>query len=271
MRRLFVLFAALALTVPAAAESPRTRANYADMMVTVDDIKAEIEFGRDVAARIIGRYSLYDNDRLTRYVNLMGKSLAQYANRPELDFTVGILDTDVINAYAAPGGFIFITRGAISAMKDESELAGVIAHEIIHISQKHIVKEMDIKGSDTSAVAGFSRVVGGSTDAYKMAFTQAVDSAVDILFEKGYGKNDEVEADTLATVLIAQFNYDPKALVRYFKKIGEIRGNEIKSLKKLHPPFNERIRWINEIIEDGGLSGEDFNHGEARFRRYTSS
>lgn len=269
MKRFFLIVAILTLGIRAVyAESPRLRSNHADKWLTVEDVRAEIDFGREVAARIIGKYSLYDNDALTRYVNLVGKSLAQYANRPELDFTVGILDSNIINAYAAPGGFIFITRGAIDAMENESELAGVLAHEIIHVSQKHIVRELEIRGSDNSSISGVSRLVGGATDAIKMAFVQAIDKAMNILLERGHKKDDELEADAMAVVLTAQANYDPRALLIYFEKIKKNRGEEMASIKKLHPPFEERIKLIKKAIEKGGLSGD--GKGEARFKKNRS-
>ncbi len=76
-----------------------------------DDIAAEIKFGREIAARMIGRFTLYDNPRLMKYVNLVGHALAQNTNRPELEFHFAVLNTNEINAYAAPGGYVFVTRG----------------------------------------------------------------------------------------------------------------------------------------------------------------
>jgi len=231
----------------------------------VDDVKSEIAFGREVAAAILGKYPLYKDEKLARYVNLVAKSLAQYANRPELNFTVGILDTDMINGFSAPGGYVFITKGAIDAMDDEAELAGVIAHEMMHVTQRHIVKELNIHGSETSPAAGFSRMIGGATDVVKVAFVKAMDEAVKILFERGYKKQDEVEADTLATMLIASADYDPSALARYFGKIKKTEGQETQSLKKLHPSFDERIGWISQTLEKNGLAEAANKTGKGRF------
>ena len=125
--RTLTLVAALLLAVPGLApaveENFRQRTSMGDV-VTTTDIAAEIEFGREVAARILGRYSVYDKPALIKYVNLVGLSLAQNTNRPELEFHFSILNSSDINAYAAPGGYVFITKGALELMKDESELAG---------------------------------------------------------------------------------------------------------------------------------------------------
>ncbi len=268
--KLFIALLAILLSVNTVyAQGNRTRSHQFKQWVTEGDIQAEIEFGREVSAKILGVYTLYKNDALTRYLNLLSRQMSQYANRPEISYTVGILDTASVNAFAAPGGYIFITKGAIDAMENESELAGVIAHEMMHINHRHIVKELDIKGSEKSAVAGLGRIVGGATDALKMAFFQAVDRAVKILLERGYQKKDEIEADTSATMLIASMNYDPKALIKYFNRIKGSGGNELDSIKKLHPPFDERIRWIEDAIRQNGITEVNFIDGRARFDEYT--
>lgn len=263
---LFTAAVTLLLTVPAGAENAtRTRVHHLQQTIGAEDIVAEIKFGKEVGARILGKYSLYKNDALTRYANLVAKTLSQYSNRPELAFTVGILDTDMINGFSAPGGYIFITRGAVDAMDDESELAAVIGHEMMHVCQRHIVKELNIHGTSDSPVAGFSHMIGGAGEAVNLTFVRAVDEATNILFERGYKKQDEIEADTMGTMLAANAGYDPAALVRYFNKIKTGQEKEIASIRKLHPSFNERIEWINQSIEKDGLGGSGYKIGKERF------
>ena len=266
MRRLPLLLALLVTaSVTVYAGNSRLRSHQLKQWASVEDVQAEIEFGREVAARIIGKYSLYKDEILTRYLNLVGKSLAQYSSRPELEFVVGLLDTEVINAYAAPGGYIFVTKGALDAMEDESELASVIAHEIIHISNKHIVKELNIKGSDTSAVSGLGRLVGGASDAVKVAFSQTVDRAVKILFEDGYKKSAELEADSQGVILASMLSYDTTALMRYFRKVEKIKGEQVSQFNKLYPPFDERISFIKSSLTEAGIDNSDLKKGKERF------
>ena len=264
---LFTAVAAALLSLPVAAQdiTPHTRVHHLAQAIGAEDIVAEIKFGQEVGARILGKYPLYKNDALTRYANLVAKTLAQYSNRPELTFTVGVLDTDMINGFSAPGGYIFITRGAIEAMDDESELAAVIGHEMMHVCQRHIVKELNIHGTSDSPVAGFSHMIGGAGEAVNLTFIRALDEATKILFERGYKKQDEVEADTMGTILAANAGYDPTALIRYFQKIKTGQEKETASIQKLHPSFDERIQWISQSIEKNGLGETGYKIAKERF------
>lgn len=219
----------------------------------VDDIKAEIIFGRELAARILGRYQRYDDDTLTKYINLVGRGVASYASRPEIEFRFAVLDTDTVNAFAAPGGYIFITKGALKMMDDEAELAGVLAHEVSHVTERHIVKELNIKGTESAPAAGLARVVGGATDTMRIAFTQMVDKAVELLFEKGLKKQDEMDADRIATMIAANAGYDPTALKRYLSKISAAEA-DTKVLSGTHPSFNDRIKNLDAILKENLLA-----------------
>src|SRR5574337_110854 len=159
----------LLLSVAAdAGENWRERVSAESAATVREDVAEEVRFGREIAARMIGRFSLYDNSRLTKYVNLVGQALVQNTSRPELQFHFAVLNTTEINAYAAPGGYVFVTRGAIEKMQDESELAAVLAHEITHINEKHVVRELNIRGSEGSAASGLARLIGGGTESARI-------------------------------------------------------------------------------------------------------
>ncbi len=229
------------------------------------DINEEVRFGREVAARIIGRYELYDNPALTRYINLVGTVLAMSSNRPELEFHFAVLNTNEINAYAAPGGYIFVTLGGLLKMQDEAELAGVLAHEIGHVVEKHVVKELNIRGSDDSAVSGLARVIGGSTDAARAAFAQAVEQAMDILFKNGYKREDEIQADKDSVMFCALSGYEPAGLVHYFERIKSLKGKQTEVLDKTHPSYEARIAWLNETITKEGIDTGNYKNYKDRF------
>ncbi len=220
---------------------------------TVDDVKAEVIFGRELAARILGKYQLYHDENLTSYLNKVGKGIAQYANRPEIEFRFAVIDTEMVNAFAAPGGYIFVTKGALKVMEDEAELAGVLAHEVAHVAEKHIVKELNIKAADDSSAVGFARVIGGGTDTMRGLFTQMVDKAVEILFEKGLKKQDEMDSDRISAMAIASAGYDPSGLSRYLKKISAAE-KDTKLLTGTHPSFDERIKSINSVLAENLLT-----------------
>ena len=184
----------------------------------VSDIEAEILFGRELSARILGNYSLLDDEKINKYVNLVGKGVALYAGRTELRYRFGVLDSDKINAFAAPGGYIFITRGALEKMENEAQLAAVLAHEIAHIVKRHVVKELNIRGNESSGAGGIASLIGGPTDSLRGALEQALDDAADIIFNKGYKVKDEIEADRVGIMVESLAGYDPSALKEFLNK-----------------------------------------------------
>lgn len=250
----------------ATSQDFRMRAHQTTLnQVTESDVTAEIKFGQGVAARILGRIKLDDDEQLNRYVNLVGKSIARLSNRPELDFRFAVLDADFANAYSAPGGYVFITRGAIDLAEDESELAAVLAHEVAHISEKHIVKSLNIKGKDDSDIGGVVRILGGGKDSASGAFFQALDKAVDVLFKTGYKHEDEVQADSVAISLLAANQYDIKALKRYLQRAEKNNSTETQTT---HPAGVTRYRAIDRFIKEEGLSHFKGAKAKTRFKRY---
>ncbi len=263
---ILALYAALPAAVPAAESETQWRKRLSSNDdVAQSDITEEVRFGREVAARIISRFGLYDQPVLTKYVNLVGTVLAMSTSRPELEFHFAVLDTNEINAYAAPGGYIFVTRGALLKMQDEAELAGVLAHEIGHVVEKHVVKELNIRGSEDSAVSGLARVIGGSTDAARAAFTQAVDHAMDILFKNGYKREDEAQADRDSVMFCALSGYEPSGLVHYFERVNSIKGKQTEVLDKTHPSYEARITLLNDTITKEGIDDGSYKNFKDRF------
>ena len=233
------------------------------------DVAAEIQFGREVAARILGRYPLSDNKALTRYVNLLGKGLALHADRPELPWHFAVIQSDQINAYSAPGGYVFITTAAIAQMHDEAELAGVLAHEIIHVNRRHIVRALDIHAKDGSVAGGLARFFGAAGDPARIAFTQALDKAMSILFKDGLDKADEEEADRLGTLLLAQVGYDPAGLERYLKQLEAVKDHaELAVVSHTHPPLPARVADITRLMREQNIAKLDYPTAQGRFDRY---
>lgn len=237
---------------------------------TEDDIRAEIEFGRNIAARLLARMALYEKPELTRYVNLVGQGLATYSSRSDIAFYFAVIDEENINAYSTPGGYIFITRGAIEAMEDEAQLAGVLAHEIAHVSEKHIVKEFNIKGNDDSKLSGVSRLVGASQDAARVAFFQAVDKALDILLDKGFKYEDERESDRVAVYLMTQAGYDSAGLHRFLKKIQTMNSDAANKASPTHPATTDRLNLLQTAIDDSGVKPLSQPTGKKRFASYAN-
>lgn len=231
----------------------------------LEDVRAEVAFGREIAAHILGQYGLYDNAELTRYVSLVGQALILHNGRPELEYYFAVLDSDEANAFAAPGGYVFITRGALAVMTDESELAAVLGHEIGHINEKHIVRELKIRGREEQAAALISSLISGTTDSMRAAFSQMVDMATDILLKRGYKQEDEAAADRLGTAIPALAGYDPTAMIRFLNALSAQANPATVSALGTHKPNAVRVGDLQAYINDNKLVEKPSNVLRERF------
>ncbi len=254
-------------SAPAARQRESASSN---AVYTKDDIAVEILFGREVAARLIGRFGLYDKPDVTRYVNLVGYALAQSTNRPELEFRFGVLDTDEIKAYAAPGGYVFVTRGAISRMEDEAELAGVLAREMAHVLNRDMVRSLNIRsagGPEGSAALLLAGPALPVTAFFLQLWDEnnTVDWAMDILSRKGYSPADEESADKASVLYAALSGYDPQGLIRYLERTASAKATEGKSPEKAALTLEERTARLKALIQQEGLDEQGGSTGKERF------
>lgn len=241
----------------------RLHATIPEAPYTADDIQTEIVFGRELASKILGKYPPSHNDAVNAYLNKVGQNIARQSQRPELNYRFVVLKTDIINAFAAPGGYIFVTEGALNQVQDESELAAIIAHEIGHIQLRHYVKKVGLRSSKGNAEDGLEAIFSGGGRAATQAFNEAIDETLDILFNTGLqSKKDEFEADYTSVFMLANAGYDPTALKRYFARINQIKTDSMESLENTHPPLPERITQIDQIITKNNLQ----NLGQARLQ-----
>lgn len=250
---IMLLFVVYTVTVHASEPKAdwRARASVADRDTYADsDTEEEINFGREIAARLLGQYKMSTNVKLQKYVNLVGATLAQNCNRPELDFHFIVVDSSELNAYSTPGGYVFITSALLSKMSNEAELAGVLAHEIAHVTERHIVKELSLKGAEKSAVSSIAALIGGASKSAEIAFSQAVDKAVDLILRDGYKKEDEMQADASAVVLCAFSGYDPSGLVTFLDKIGKVKSG----VGKTYPVYDVRLATLQQAITREGIA-----------------
>lgn len=256
----------------ASEDNFRSRAHHVAVnQNTEEDVDAEVKFGQSISARILGQFPLSTDETLTTYVSLVGKSLAFNGSRDDIEFHFAILDTDFINAYSAPGGYVFITQGALRAMQDEAELAAVLAHEIAHINEKHIVKEFKIKGKEKGAAAGVSRLIGSSKGSAQALFSQAVDNAVVKLLDKGFKQEEELKSDHIALLLLANTGYDPTALARYLNRIkNDTEPSHKTDQRPTHPPTNERINALIKLTKEEKLDTLNFPKAKSRFNQYVT-
>ena len=270
----FALFMLLFVSVNvshATSDDFRQRINQQGLLnYSENDVKAELRLGRELAARILGKYPHLENQDLTRYVTLVGKSLALQSSRTELEYHFAVLDTEDINAYSTPGGYIFVTKGALEKMQNEAELAAVLAHEIAHVTERHLVKDLDIHDNSANATSSIGQVLGGAGSSAGVAFTQVVNKAAEILFQKGFRQQEELDADRVGTLLLATAGYDPLALQRYLRRIHESKNNNVHTINTTHPSSQKRVEALARLIREENLDKGEYTVAQVRFADHVS-
>ncbi len=214
----------------------------------------EYYIGRSVAAVILTKYRPYDDPAATRYINLLGQSLAMASDRPETfkGYHFLILDSDDINALSAPGGFVFVTRGLLRCAKNEDQVAAILCHEITHVVLKHglqAIKKSRITSALTNAALTGVEVAGPSDVAQLTAtFSDSINDITSTMINSGYSREFEVQADRGAVDLMKRVGYDPWALVDVLE-VMKLRlkpgGNDFA---KTHPDPAFRIEVVEKEI-----------------------
>jgi beta-barrel assembly-enhancing protease len=217
-----------------------------DLEITDQD---EQKIGAAVSEKIRARYGVVQDPAIHKYVTLVGSVLAQHSERPQLAWTFIVLDTDGVNALAAPGGYVHITRGALSLMQNEAELAGVLGHEIIHVTEKHTIRAIQ-KGK--AIQMGANETMANNP----AIFNKVVEKATDAVMA-GFGRGEELEADEKGVVVSAKSGYDPKGLGGFLTTLAERNKNSStkNGLFASHPEMDERLKKLDKTIADQKLAG----------------
>jgi len=249
------------------AQEFRLRAHHVYWKNQEANTDQEINFGRSVSAKILGKYPIMRNEQKVRYISKIGTGISAQLGRPELRYYFGILDTDEINAFAAPGGYIFVTKGALKLMRNEAQLAGVLAHELAHIDQKHIVRKLKLQGVDRSLTSGIAQVLGGASLSAKIALERLNDLAFKMLMEEGLSKEDEAEADQKALEMLMSTGYDLQSYLDYLLSLKPyLEQGQAKVLSKTHPTIEFRYNNLHEFIIKNNLEKFQGKKNEIRFK-----
>ncbi len=224
----------------------------------------EMRLGRDVAANFAARYGFVEDEATVRYVNLVGQALVRHCDRKKIPYHFAVLRVSEINAMAAPGGYVFITQGLLDSLQDEAELAGVLSHEISHVTRQHIVKAIRqanlIEGTEDLASA-----TGHDMDRYG----RMSDFSINLL-SKGLSREDELEADKQGTWLASRTGYDPRGLKRSVETLAakEQANFLLARFNKTHPPASARLEVMDRALKQNkGPTGNRQN--PERFAKYT--
>ena len=187
---------------------------------TLVDEQRELELGRKAHQALLEEYGYYDDLDLQEYVTRVGQALAAVSHRPELEYRFTVLDSDVVNAFATPG-YVYITRGLLARMDSEAELAGVLGHELGHITARHAARQI----GQQQTVGLIQLVLGTVTDSRLLH--QAGD-LVGTAHVRGYGRENELEADRLGAEYAARAGYDPEEFLDVFRALKDEEAYEVR-------------------------------------------
>lgn len=204
----------------------------------------EVEIGRGIAATIAGHYGVRADSNLTRYVNLVGTAVAAVDPRADVRYRFAVLDTDQVNAFAAPGGYVFVTRGALAIMEDEAMLAGVLAHEVGHVNHRDVIQEIQSRARTEIGIDEAAERVDITGEEY---LQKAVETGASALF-MGLSREDELAADAFGVRAAAGAGYDPSGLKRFVTAISTAPSEKRSLLTKTHPDPDDRISAIERQI-----------------------
>lgn len=215
----------------------------------------EVDLGKKTHADVLKQYAVYDNPEIQALVEQLGRDLAASSHRSHLDFTFTVLDSPQVNAFATPGGYIYITRGIMAYMNNEEQLAGVLGHEIGHVTARHSVRQHSAQTASSlvsviAAIATGNNQVGQMTSQFGQAFV------------RGYGRNHELEADRLGAEYLAEIGYDPEMMLgvvgilkdqeEFEKKRAKKEGREPQAYHGVfstHPRNDQRLQEVVRAAE----------------------
>lgn len=237
------IMSAVGLGAPAPVDSAANVAEAAQGKSETEQAAEEAALGPEIAGRVLGAAKLVDDPEAQARVNRVGRWMASQTSRPDLPWSFGVIDTPEINAFAAPGGYILITRGMYELLGDDEEVAAVIGHELAHIVQRdhyNVIKKQETQGALTDAAS--SNVAVGGGIAGSMAKEYVAKHGATIM-ATSLDRGAEYNADHAAQVYLARAGYDPLALYAVLQKMmaaGTSSGS-LAQLYKTHPPLDERL------------------------------
>lgn len=210
----------------------------------------EVALGRNIAGSILGAAPLVKDEALQKYVNQVGRWVATQSERPDLPWRFGVIDSEDLNAFATPGGYVLVTKGLYQKLENEAQLAGVLAHEVAHITKKHQLKVLQKQQLVGLGAGKLAEIFAKDNKLVK----KAIDSGAEIS-ARSLDKEAEFEADRMGMVLATRAGYEPYGLVDVLQRIGQTSktDNSVALLFKTHPHPDDRI------IKLGNSAGNKFD------------
>lgn len=211
-----------------------------------DAPQKEAEVGRMISAKILGSTPLLNNQSLSNYLNLVGKTLVKNTATDSYRWTFAVIESNDVNAFAAPGGYIFLTKGLLKELNSEDELAAVIAHEIAHVRLKHYMK---VAKKQLLAEFSMKSLNQGSADAQ----LEALSNTATLILARGLDKQSEFDADRESAIILAKSGYDPSAMVDVLSMLEKKSKASDKSMSFLlatHPHPSQRLQALGACCAD---------------------
>jgi beta-barrel assembly-enhancing protease len=216
----------------------------------------ETSLGAQAASEIEAEVPLVEDAAINEYVSSLGQSIAARTARSDLDWHFRVVDSPQINAFALPGGYIYLNRGLIEATRSLSELAGVLGHEIGHVVQRHSIDQMQKHAGAGIGIA----VLCSVTNACESALGQAALQIGGTYVLARYSRRDEIQADSEAVVNVLRAGYDPMGVPRLFERLLELREydpGQLDSWFASHPLEESRIRETTALIQSIPAAGAE--------------
>lgn len=247
------------------------------MIKAVKGMSREEEYylGRAVSAKILSRYQASTDFNLLRYINTVGTTVARFSDAPETfgGYHFMLLETNQVNAISAPGGYVFITRGLLKLLPDEDSLAAVLAHEVTHIVKQHGLKSIS-QSNLTAALADAGKIACklNCNDVLQQAgqvFGATVDDLFKNLIDKGYSRDQELEADSGAVEILYRAGYSARS-VQTVMEIENLQSANESGWLKSHPGLSKRISAIKNSKFLGKPNSSELGF-EARKTRFAKA
>jgi hypothetical protein len=212
----------------------------------------ERKLGEQVSQQLRDEFGVYQDKEVARYVTLVGRVLAQGSTRPGLDWQFIVLDTDGVNAFAAPGGIVHVTRGALGLIKNEAELAGVLGHEITHVTAKHTVRSIQ----KNKLVSLTAEEVGGSAGLSQSVLSRLAQAAYKNVINNAFDRDDEIESDKVGIALANKAGYAPAALSGVLQRLEDRNTNQDQpnGMFASHPLIKDRVANIALVVREQKLT-----------------
>lgn len=210
----------------------------------------EAQLGQAAAATLLGTAPLVTDREMMQYINQLGGWIAKQTGRSDINWRFGVINSSNVNAFAAPDGYVFVTKGLLRELRDESELAGVVAHEIAHVVKRHYVVAMRKKDT-TNALTNLAATTAQRNTRNADIVAQPLANLAQNLYSSGLDKGDEYEADRLGVVYAARAGYDPYGLVRVIAMYaGNSSNHDFELLFSTHPAPQDRLSALDKTMGD---------------------